>query len=94
MLSISFCLSYQASSFQKKPTWLLFDFASHINIALLRYGEHPDERAVKNEEQTEKLAEVMTLTSIYSGLKEKVHKINTVHCSSNIFEKAFFQRNP
>merc|ERR1712170_4941 len=27
-----------------------------------QYGEHPDERAVKNEEQTEKLAEVMTLT--------------------------------
>ena len=57
----------------KNPTHdYVFDFASHINIFLLRYGEHPDERAVKNEEQTEKLAEVMTLTSIYSGLKEKV----------------------
>ena len=37
-----------------------------------QYGEHPDERAVKNDEQTEKLADVQTLTNIYSGLKEKV----------------------
>ena len=58
---------------------------------MLRYGEHPDERAVKNEEQTEKLAEVMTLTSIYSGLKEKVHNINTC---SNVLKRPFFQRNP
>ena len=37
-----------------------------------QYGEHPDERAVKNDEQSEKLADIQTLTTIYSGLKEKV----------------------
>merc|ERR1719293_5398 len=48
-----------------------------------KYGEHPDERAVKNEEQTEKLAEVMTLTSIYSGLKEKNEKVNAIRIPLN-----------
>merc|ERR1711950_134542 len=48
-----------------------------------QYGEHPDERAVKNEEQTEKLAEVMTLTSIYSGLKEKNEKVNAIRIPLN-----------
>lgn len=37
-----------------------------------QYGEHPEERAVKNEEVTEKLAEVATLTGIFGSLKEKV----------------------
>merc|ERR1712241_592783 len=48
-----------------------------------QYGEHPDERAVKNEEQTEKLAEVMTLPSIYSGLKEKNEKVNAIRIPLN-----------
>merc|ERR1711950_66209 len=48
-----------------------------------QYGEHPDERAVKNEEQTEKLAEVKTLTSIYSGLKEKNEKVNAIRIPLN-----------
>ena len=39
-----------------------------------QYGEHPDERAVKNEELTEKLGDIQTLTSIYGGLKDKVGK--------------------
>ena len=37
-----------------------------------QYGEHPEERAVKNEEVTEKLVNVATLTSIFGSLKEKV----------------------
>ena len=37
-----------------------------------QYGEHPDERAVKNEELTEKLGDIQTLTNIYGGLKDKV----------------------
>ena len=44
-----------------------------------QYGEHPDERAVKNEELTEKLANVQTLTSIYGGLKEKVRRVRGLH---------------
>ena len=39
-----------------------------------QYGEHPDDRVVKNDEVTEKLAEVQTLTQIFGGLKEKVCK--------------------
>lgn len=37
-----------------------------------QYGEHPDDRVVKNDEVTEKLADVQTLTQIFGGLKEKV----------------------
>ena len=37
-----------------------------------QYGEHPDDRAIKNEEITEKLADVQTLTTIFGGLKAKV----------------------
>ena len=37
-----------------------------------QYGEHPDDRAIKNEEITEKLADVQTLTNIFGGLKGKV----------------------
>ena len=37
-----------------------------------QYGEHPDERAVKNDEISEKLQDVQTLTTIFGGLKEKV----------------------
>ena len=40
-----------------------------------QYGEHPDERAVKNEEVTEKLGDIQTLTTIFGGLKEKVSGI-------------------
>ena len=38
-----------------------------------QYGEHPDDRVVKNDEVTEKLADVQTLTQIFGGLKEKVY---------------------
>jgi len=48
-----------------------------------QYGEHPDERAVKNEELTEKLANVQTLTSIYGGLKEKNEKVNAIRIPLN-----------
>jgi len=37
-----------------------------------QYGEHPDDRVVKNDEIAEKLGEVKTLTQIFGGLKEKV----------------------
>merc|ERR1711970_394649 len=48
-----------------------------------QYGEHPDERAVKNDELTEKLANVQTLTSIYGGLKEKNEKVNAIRIPLN-----------
>ena len=37
-----------------------------------QYGEHPDEREAKLNTITEKLGDITTLTSIYSGMKEKV----------------------
>ena len=37
-----------------------------------QYGEHPEERAAKNVEVTEKLGDVQTLTTIFTKLKEKV----------------------
>merc|ERR1712193_197910 len=48
-----------------------------------QYGEHPDDRVVKNEEVSEKLAEVKTLTQIFGGLKEKVDKINAIRIPVN-----------
>merc|ERR1711970_712288 len=48
-----------------------------------QYGEHPDERAVKNDELTEKLANVSTLTAIYGGLKEKNEKVNAIRIPLN-----------
>merc|ERR1712168_602463 len=48
-----------------------------------QYGEHPDERLVKNDEMTEKLADVQTLTNIYSGLKEKNAKVNAIRIPVN-----------
>jgi len=48
-----------------------------------QYGEHPDERAVKNEELTEKLADVQTLTTIFGGLKEKNDKVNAIRIPVN-----------
>ena len=43
-----------------------------------QYGEHPDDRVVNNDEVTEKLAEVQTLTQIFGGLKEKVCKLKLI----------------
>lgn len=37
-----------------------------------QYGEHPDERAVKNEEVVEKIESVLTLGDVVQQLKEKV----------------------
>merc|ERR1712180_553522 len=48
-----------------------------------QYGEHPDDRVVKNDEVTEKLADVQTLTQIFGGLKEKVDKINAIRVPIN-----------
>merc|ERR1719259_285483 len=48
-----------------------------------QYGEHPDERAVKNEELTEKLGDIQTLTSIYGGLKDKNEKVNAIRIPLN-----------
>merc|ERR1712038_802288 len=48
-----------------------------------QYGEHPDDRAIKNEEITEKLADVQTLTTIFGGLKAKVDKINAIRIPIN-----------
>ena len=47
-----------------------------------QYGEHPDDRAIKNEEITEKLADVQTLTNIFGGLKAKVMGIRIVSLQS------------
>ena len=44
-----------------------------------QYGEHPDDRVVKNEEVSEKLADVQTLTQIFGGLKEKVNKVQLTY---------------
>merc|ERR1712110_443093 len=48
-----------------------------------QYGEHPDDRVVKNDEIAEKLGEVKTLTQIFGGLKEKVDKINAIRIPVN-----------
>merc|ERR1712158_76746 len=55
------------------------DFKSYQD----QYGEHPDDRVVKNDEISEKLAEVKTLTQIFGGLKEKVDKINAIRIPVN-----------
>ncbi len=47
-----------------------------------QYGEHPEERAAKNIEVTEKLGDVQTLTHIFTNLKEKVRDI-LKHLNSN-----------
>ncbi len=39
-----------------------------------QYGEHPDERKVKNEEIVEKLESVETLTNIFGNLKKTVSR--------------------
>jgi hypothetical protein len=39
-----------------------------------QYGEHPDDRVIKNEEVSEKLADVQTVSAIFGGLKGKVLK--------------------
>ncbi len=39
-----------------------------------QYGEHPDERAAKNEQKSEKLGDIQTLTTIYNDLKAKVNQ--------------------
>ena len=44
-----------------------------------QYGEHPDDRVVKNEEVSEKLADVQTLTQIFGGLKQKVFMLYLHH---------------
>ena len=46
-----------------------------------QYGEHPDDRVVKNDEVTEKLADVQTSSQIFGGLKEKVCKNKHIHAS-------------
>ena len=51
-----------------------------------QYGEHPDERAVKNEEQTEKLADIQTLTNIYGGLKDKVGPVTQFASRSKSYD--------
>ena len=38
-----------------------------------QYGEHPDEREAKLNQLTEKLGDITTLTTIYTGMKEKVY---------------------
>jgi len=48
-----------------------------------QYGEHPDERAVKNEEVAEKLADIQTLTTIFGALKEKNDKVNAIRIPVN-----------
>ena len=39
-----------------------------------QYGEHPDERKVKNVELNEKITKVQTVTQVIDGLKEQVRK--------------------
>lgn len=48
-----------------------------------QYGEHPDDRAIKNDEVVEKLADVQTLTNIFGALKEKVDKVNAIRIPIN-----------
>ena len=43
-----------------------------------QYGEHPDDRVVKNDEVSEKMADLQTLTQIFGGLKEKVYLKNNI----------------
>lgn len=53
-----------------------------------QYGEHPEERAVKNVELDEKLQNVDTLTKIFGSLKEKVTKA-FVYGNFEISDKTF-----
>ncbi|TRY76868.1 hypothetical protein TCAL_03830 [Tigriopus californicus] len=48
-----------------------------------QYGEHPDERAVKNEEVVEKIESVLTLEDVIKQLKEKNPTIKTVRIPMN-----------
>lgn len=48
-----------------------------------QYGEHPEERAAKNVEATEKLGDVQTLTNIFTKLKEKVPKVQAIRIPLN-----------
>jgi predicted protein tyrosine phosphatase len=48
-----------------------------------QYGEHPEERAAKNIEVTEKLGDVQTLTNIFTKLKEKVPKVQAIRIPLN-----------
>jgi len=47
-----------------------------------QFGEHPEERAT-NEECTEKLDSVTTISEIYEALKEKVPKIDPIRIPTN-----------
>jgi len=58
--------------FQK--TTLHFDFW----ISKDAYGEHPEERAAKIEERTEKLGEVLTLSQVFINLKAKVNLFHDI----------------
>ncbi len=49
-------------------------FSSALPFDQDQYGEHPDERKVKNEEVGEKLESVETLTAIFGSLKKTVGK--------------------
>jgi len=48
-----------------------------------QYGEHPDEREAKLNQLTEKLGDITTLTTIYTGMKEKNAKVDAVRIPVN-----------
>ena len=48
------------------------DAGEEIKFFQDQFGEHPDDRVVKEITGTEKVTEIKTLTSIFGGMKEKV----------------------
>eukprot|EP00096_Caligus_rogercresseyi_P006394 TRINITY_DN227_c0_g1_i1.p1 TRINITY_DN227_c0_g1~~TRINITY_DN227_c0_g1_i1.p1 ORF type:complete len:495 (+),score=211.05 TRINITY_DN227_c0_g1_i1:176-1660(+) len=48
-----------------------------------QYGEHPDERSVKNEEVKTKLESISTLTNIFVDLKNEVSKVDALRVPLN-----------
>lgn len=48
-----------------------------------QYGEHPDDRVVKEVTASEKITEIKTLTDIFSGLKEKNAKVEALRVPVN-----------
>jgi hypothetical protein len=66
----------QLISYQTSDHVILCSFPLLL-LLFLQFGEHPEERA-NNEEITEKLVGVTTVSEIYAAIKDKVGRITTM----------------
>merc|ERR1712088_544209 len=48
-----------------------------------QFGEHPDDRGTECNKNTEKLAEVQSLTEVFGGLKAKLNKVEALRIPVN-----------